>query len=114
MKKTIYLLAAAAALACAACERNRSVTDESKSTIATTQPHDPILEATRLNLTKSFIHAGNLEQIYRRAVYDFADFQVKNADAVTPVRSWQLGQMWGDVMMAPRCHVKLLGVRPQL
>lgn len=97
MKKTIYLLSAA--LVCAACERNGSVKEHSKSTIATKVPRDPILEATRLNLSKSFIHAENLEQIYRRAVYDFADFEVKNADAVTPVRSWQLGQMWGDVMI---------------
>jgi len=99
MKKTIYLLAAAAALAFAACERNGSVTEESKSTIGTTEPHDPILEATHLNLSESFFRAENLEQIYRRAVYDFANFEVENASAVTPVRSWQLGQMWDHVLI---------------
>lgn len=47
---------------------------------------------TRLNLEKPVLEGDNLEKIYRQAVFDFADYQVKNPSVNGKVPSRILGQ----------------------
>ena len=99
MKTGYYFLFAAAVLMLQGCKGDRAASSAQDNKSANAEEKHPLIDATRLNMEQPLVHADNLELIYRRAIYDFADFEVKNASAVTPVRSWMLGQMWEDVLI---------------
>ena len=99
MNTVYYFLVAAVVLLLQGCKEDRAESPAQDHKSANAGEKHPVIESTRLNMKQPLIHADNLELIYRRAIYDFADFEVKKASEVTPVRSWRLGQMWEDVLI---------------
>jgi len=99
MNTVNYFLVAAVVLLFQGCKEDRAESPTQDHKSANAEEKHPVIDATRLNMEQPLVHEDNLELIYRRAIYDFADFEVKNASAVTPVRSWMLGQMWDDVLI---------------
>lgn len=99
MNYVYCFLVAVAVLLFAGCKKDRVESTVSEHTNAKREAGNPILEATRLNLEQSLVQAENLERIYRRAIYDFADFEVKNTPAGSPVKDRRLGQLRDEVLL---------------
>jgi len=99
MNNVYCFLVAASVLLFAGCKRDRAESPVSDHTSAKGEEGNPILEANRLNLEQPLVQAENLERIYRRAIFDFADFEVKNTPAGSPVKDRRLGQLRDEVLL---------------
>ncbi len=93
MKIVTSILVASSAIIILGCKEDSVGVQQSDRADTLTNEVSPILKATRLNLAKPVLQGDNLEKIYRRTIFDFADYQVKNAPIGGKVHSRCLGQL---------------------
>jgi hypothetical protein len=93
MKNFISLLVVSCSIILSGCKEDSIGVQQSDRADKPNNELNPILKATCLNLAKPALQGDNLERLYRRAIFDFADYQVKNPPIGGRVLGRSLGQL---------------------
>ena len=112
MKAKYFVCVVVAALVASACKEDRLPVQRSDHEKTTTEELSQIQKVTRLNLEQPVLQGENLERLYLRAVFDFADYQVKNPPIGGDVRGRRLGQLRDMVWLYSDAGGDILQLKP--